>query len=140
MPQAQKLERKESYKPISNHRRLDLVARFKDDIISKLTAAFLEVVRNEGWGKRDLANISGIDETTISRILRGRRKNLTAETIALLARAMKKRPELLLVDIRPKGNKFQVNISSEPTQLTAETTSHTAAGNINVRQMSNAAF
>jgi transcriptional regulator with XRE-family HTH domain len=135
MPQAQTLERKESYKPIDNERRLHLIARFKDDIISKLAAAFVEVVRNEGWGKRDLANISGINETTISRILRGRRKNLTAETIALLARAMKKRPELLLIDIRPKGNKFQVNVSSEPSQPTAETSSR-AAGNINVRQMS----
>ena len=133
---AQKLEQKESYEPISQERRLDLVARFKDDIISKLVAAFFEVVRTEGWGKRDLANISGIDETTISRILRGRRKNLTAETIALLARAMKKRPELLLRDIRPKGNKFQVNISSEPTQLTAETASRADAGNIDVRRMS----
>ncbi len=135
MPQVQK-ERKESYKPISNERRLHLVARFKDDITSKLAAAFLEVAKNEGWGRRDLAKISGINETAISRILRGHRKNLTAETIALLARAMKKRPELSLVDIRPKGNKFQVNISSEPAQLPTETASAPVAGNINVRQMS----
>lgn len=120
---------------VGNERKLDLVARFKDDIISKLGAAFVEVAKNEGWRNRDLANISGINETAISRILRGHRKNLTAETIALLARAMKKRPELVLVDIRPKGNKFQVNISFEQTQLPAETSSRSAA-KINVRQMS----
>ena len=134
MSQGQKLERKENYKPMTNKRRLDLVARFKDDVISKLGAAFVEVVKNEGWGKRDLAKISGIDETAISRILRGRRKNLTAETIALLARSMKKRPELLLIDVRPKGNKFQVHISSEQTQVPAETSSR-SAGQMNVRQM-----
>jgi transcriptional regulator with XRE-family HTH domain len=135
MSQARKSERKESYKPMTSKRRLDLVARFKDDIISKLGAAFVEVVKNEGWGKRDIAKISGIDETAISRILRGRRKNLTAETIALLARSMKKRPELLLIDIRPRGNKFQVHIPSEQTQVPAETSSR-SAGQIKVRQMS----
>jgi transcriptional regulator with XRE-family HTH domain len=135
MSKTPKSEGKKSYKPISKERKLDLVARFKDDILSKLGAAFVEVVKNEGWGQRDLANISGINETAISRILRGRRKNLTAETIALLARAMKKRPELLLVDIRPKGNKFQVNISSEQTQVPADTSSR-SAGELNVRQMS----
>jgi transcriptional regulator with XRE-family HTH domain len=120
---------------MTNEQRLDLVARFKDDILSKLGTAFVEVAKIEGWRKRDLANISGINETAISRILRGRRKNLTAETIALLARAMKKRPELWLVDIRPKGNKFQVNISSEQTQLPAETSSR-SAGKLDVRHMS----
>jgi transcriptional regulator with XRE-family HTH domain len=135
MPRTPRLQRKENYKPMTNEQRLDLVARFKDDILSKLGTAFVEVAKIEGWRKRDLANISGINETAISRILRGRRKNLTAETIALLARAMKKRPELWLVDIRPKGNKFQVNISSEQTQLPAETSSR-SAGKLDVRHMS----
>jgi hypothetical protein len=45
-----------------------------------------------------------MNETAIGHILAGRRKNLTVETIALLARAMEVRPELVLHDARPAGN------------------------------------
>lgn len=85
-------------------RKLEVAAQFTDDVLSKLAAAFFQVVKQEGWGKRDLSQISGINETAIGHILAGRRKNLTIETIALLTRAMRKRPELTLHDLRPAGN------------------------------------
>jgi hypothetical protein len=97
---------KAAYAPMSEDRKLEVVAHFTDDVLAALTKAFFEVVKNEQWGKRDLAKISGLNETAIGHILAGRRKNLTAEIIALLARAMQKRPELVLHDLRPKGNHF----------------------------------
>ena len=86
-------------------RKREVVAQLTDDVLAKLTSAFFEVVSKEKWGKRDLALISGLNETAIGHILAGRRKNLTVETIALLARSMLKRPELVLHDTRPKGNR-----------------------------------
>ena len=91
-------------RPMSDDRRLEVVAQLTDDVLAKPTHAFFEVARSEGWGKRDLAVISGIDETNIGHILAGRRKNITVETIALLSRAMRTRPELVLHDQRPKNN------------------------------------
>jgi hypothetical protein len=90
---------------MSDNRRLEVVTQFTEDVLSKLTDAFLQVAQLEGWGKRDLSSISGIDETAIGHILAGRRKNLTVETIALLTSAMRKRPELILRDLRLTGNK-----------------------------------
>jgi hypothetical protein len=90
--------------PMSDHRRLEVVAQFSDDVLSKLAVAFFEALQAEGWGKRDLSIISGINETAIGHILSGRRKNITVETIALLSRAMRTRPELILHDLRPKNN------------------------------------
>jgi hypothetical protein len=90
--------------PMTNDRRAEIVAQLTDDVLSKLASAFFEVVQKEGWGKRDLSLISGMNETAIGHILAGRRKNLTIETVALLTRAMRKRPELLLHDLRPTGN------------------------------------
>jgi hypothetical protein len=91
---------------MSADRKLELAAQFRDDVLSKLANAFFQVVKYEGWGKRDLAAISGINETAINHILAGRRKNLTIETIALLTRAMRKRPELTLHDVRPAENEI----------------------------------
>jgi hypothetical protein len=93
-------------------RKREAVAQLTDDVLAKLTSAFFEVISNEKWGKRDLALISGLNETAIGHILAGRRKNLTVETIALLARAMQKRPELYLHDIRPKGNRMALPTSA----------------------------
>jgi hypothetical protein len=90
---------------MSNDRKLEVVVQLTDDVLAKLTSAFFEVMSKEKWGKRDLALISGLNETAIGHILAGRRKNLTIETIALLARSMLKRPELVLHDTRPKGNR-----------------------------------
>ena len=104
---------KASVIPMSDERKDEVVAQLADQVIAKLTAAFFEVATNEKWGKRDLAKISGLNETQIGHILAGRRKNLTTETIALLARAMQKRPELVFQDMRPKGN-----LAPVPTQLT----------------------
>jgi hypothetical protein len=95
---------KASIERMSDSRRLEVTAQFTDDVLSKLADAFFQVVQQEGWGKRDLSSISGINETAVGHILAGRRKNLTVETIALLTRAMRKRPELTLHDLRPKGN------------------------------------
>jgi transcriptional regulator with XRE-family HTH domain len=89
---------------MSGDRRLEVAAQFTDDVLAKLARAFFQVIKQEGWGKRDLAAISGINETAIGHILAGRRKNLTVETIALLTRAMRARPELILHDLRPMGN------------------------------------
>ena len=86
---------------MTDDRKLEVVAQFTDDILAKLTDAFFEVLKKEGWGKRDLSQICGINESAIGHILAGRRKNLTAETVALLARAMKMRPSLTLTDTRP---------------------------------------
>jgi len=99
---------KAEVRAMSDERRLEVAAQFTDDVLSKLADAFFQVVQNEGWGKRDLAAISGINETAINHILAGRRKNLTIDTIALLTRAMQKRPELLLHNLRPTGNNRQI--------------------------------
>jgi transcriptional regulator with XRE-family HTH domain len=105
MAKAPKISReKASFQVMSDDRRLEVAAQFTDDVLSKLADAFFQVVKNEGWSKRDLSAISGINETAISHILAGRRKNLTIETIALLTRAMRKRPELILHDLRPAQN------------------------------------
>jgi ribosomal protein S6 len=92
------------FAPMLQQQKLDVTAHFTDDVLNALTNAFFEVVKTEHWGKRDLAKISGLNETGIGHILAGRRKNLTVETIALLARSMRKRPELILRDLRPKRN------------------------------------
>jgi hypothetical protein len=97
---------------MSDDRKGEVVAQLTDDVLAKLTSAFFEVVSKEKWGKRDLALISGLNETAIGHILAGRRKNLTVETIALLARSMQKRPELILRDTRPKGNRLALASSA----------------------------
>jgi hypothetical protein len=85
---------KAAVRPMSEDRRREVVAQFTDDVLSKLASAFFDVVQEEGWGKRDLSLISGFNETAINHIFSGRRRNLTIETIALLTRAMRTRPEL----------------------------------------------
>jgi hypothetical protein len=95
---------KAAYKPMSAQQKLEAVAHLTDDVLAALTRAFFEVTKCEKWGKRDISQISGLNETGIGHILAGRRKNLTVETIALLARAMRKRPELVLHDLRPQRN------------------------------------
>jgi transcriptional regulator with XRE-family HTH domain len=89
---------------MTDERKREVVAQLTDDVLSKLTGAFFDVCKFERWTKRDLSSISGINETAIGHILAGRRKNLTVETIALLARAMGVRPELVVHDTRPAGN------------------------------------
>jgi hypothetical protein len=97
-----------AYVPMSEQRKLEIVAQFTDDVLTQLGRAFIEAVKIERWGKRDLARITGLNETGIGHVLAGRRRNLTVSTIALLARAMKKRPQLTLVDVRPKDNNVQI--------------------------------
>lgn len=98
---------KVAHVPMSEQEKLEVVARLTDNVLAELTKAFLKVVKQERWGKRDLAQISGINETGIGHVLSGRRKNLTIETIALLARAMRTRPELVLHDLRPRGKRLK---------------------------------
>jgi len=98
---------KVAHVPLSEQEKLEVVARLTDNVLAELTKAFFEVVKQERWGKRDLAQISGINETGIGHVLSGRRKNLTIETIALLARAMRTRPELVLHDLRPRGKRLK---------------------------------
>src|SRR2546421_7993737 len=107
--------------PMSKTRRLEVAAQFTDDVLSKLADAFFQVVQQEGWGKRDLSLISGINETAIGHILAGRRKNLTVETIAVLARAMLARPELVLHDLRPKHNNLARSVENQPAVNSAAT-------------------
>jgi hypothetical protein len=116
--------------PMSENRKLEITAQFTDDVLSKLADAFFQVVQQEGWGKRDLSSISGINETAIGHILAGRRRNLTVETIALLTRAMRKRPELLLHDLRPKDNNQGMLIVSQPN-------ANSAAGALQEKQVGN---
>ncbi len=116
---------KTPYVPMSDSKKIDIVAIYTDDILAKLSMAFFETVRKENWGKRDLSRISGINETQIGHILAGRRKNLTAEVIALLSRSMRKRPELQLHDVRPRGNMLpSINdvVVSEPRQALGQAT------------------
>jgi hypothetical protein len=89
---------------MSPERQREVAAQFTDDVLAKLVEAFFQVVQREAWGKRDLAAISGMNETAIGHILSGRRKNLKLETIAILTRAMKARPELILHNLRPSDN------------------------------------
>lgn len=105
---------------MSDDRRLEVIAQFRDDVLAKLANAFFQIVKHEGWGKRDLAAISGINETAINHILAGRRKNLTVETIALLTRAMQMRPELTLHDVRPAENEIAL---TKPEPIAPERTS-----------------
>jgi hypothetical protein len=102
---------------MTSDRKREVVAQLTDDVLAKLTSAFFQVVSKERWGKRDLALISGLNETAVGHILAGRRKNLTVETIALLARAMQKRPELVLHDTRPTGNRAGLVSSSTAAAL-----------------------
>ena|SRR5215471_7647519 len=102
---------------MTEDRKHEVVAQLTDDVLAKLTSAFFEVVSKEKWGKRDLAFISGLNETAVGHILAGRRKNLTVETVALLARAMQKRPELVLHDTRPTGNRAGLLSSSTAAAL-----------------------
>jgi hypothetical protein len=95
-------EHKDPTIQLAGEKREEIIAQFTDDVLSKLADAFFQVMQQEGWGMRDLFSISGINETAISDILAGRCKNLTIETIALLTRAMRKRPELILHDLHPK--------------------------------------
>jgi hypothetical protein len=111
--------KKASYAPMSEQLKLEAVAHLTDDVLAALTKAFFEVVKREQWGKRDLAQISGLNETGIGHILAGRRKNLTIETIALLARAMRKRPELVLHDLRPHGNQSAAIQTHRPDAISA---------------------
>jgi hypothetical protein len=98
------LDDKAPFAVMTEDRKREVVAQLTDDVLSKLVGAFFDVSKMERWTKRDLATISGINETAINHILAGRRKNLTVETIALLTRAMGTRPELVLHDSRPTGN------------------------------------
>lgn len=81
--------------------RLRFRAEFVDDVLSKLGDALFEVAEKEGWTKRDIAARAGMDETMLGRLLAGRRPNMKVETIAVLARALRQRPELVLHDDRP---------------------------------------
>jgi transcriptional regulator with XRE-family HTH domain len=91
---------------MTQDRKREVIAQLTDDVLSKLTGAFFDVCKIERWTKRDLSAISGINETAIGHILAGRRKNLTIETIALLARAMRVRPDLVFHNTRPSGNQM----------------------------------
>lgn len=99
---------------------LDMAAAYlKDDVLAKLVDAFYEARDKEGWTRRDIAGILGCDETQISHILSGRRTNLTLASIATLAKALRKRAELTLVDVRPQRNQFR-----RPSILPSEISDH----------------
>ena len=78
-------------------------AEFVDDVLSKLGDALFEVAEKEGWTKRDIAAVAGMDETMLGRLLAGRRPNMKVETVAVLARALRRRPELTLHNDRPEA-------------------------------------
>jgi transcriptional regulator with XRE-family HTH domain len=113
---------------MTENRKREVVAQLTDDVLSKLTGAFFDVCKIEHWTKRDLSTISGINETAINHILAGRRKNLTVETIALLARAMGVRPELVLHDTRPTGNHMPPVRQESAGALTARPPVQSGAG------------
>lgn len=100
-------------------------AYLKDDVLAKLVDAFYEARAKEGWTRRDIAGMLGCDETQISHILSGRRSNLTLASIATLAKALRKRAELTLVDIRPRGNHFDA-----PAKLPSVVPSVVADGSV----------
>jgi hypothetical protein len=108
-------------RPLSSERRQEIAAQFSDDVLAKLVEAFFQVVQREAWGKRDLAAISGMNETAIGHILSGRRKNLKLETIAILTRAMKTRPELILHNLRPADNNVSRPTDQQPYADSAAT-------------------
>jgi transcriptional regulator with XRE-family HTH domain len=125
---------------MTEDRKYEVIAQLTDDVLSKLTGAFFDVCTIEHWTKRDLSTISGINETAINHILAGRRKNLTVETIALLARAMGVRPELILHDTRPTGNHMpsvrqestaaEARAARQPVQRAASTCSALVASGL----------
>jgi DNA-binding Xre family transcriptional regulator len=118
------VQSKSSLEPFTDDMKREFAAQFTDDVLAKLTGAFFEVVSKEKWGKRDLSAICGINETAIGHILAGRRKNLTVETVALLARAMQKRPEIVFHDTRPADNQIPARAADA-----AQTLSNIQLGN-----------
>ena len=95
------VEAREGLPVISEADHLRYRAEFVDDVLSKLSDALYEVASVEGWTKRDIATVAGMDETMLGRLLSGRRPNMKIETVAILARALRRRPELTLHDDRP---------------------------------------
>lgn len=91
---------KAPFVPMSEDEKLGYIVGFWDNILTQLGIAFVQVVKNENWTRRDLASITGLNERGIGEVLSGRRKTLTADTVAVLARAMRKRPRLVLEDLR----------------------------------------
>jgi len=120
--------------PMSTDIKHQMIAQATDDVLAKLTGAFFEVAKIERWSKRDLSQISGLNETAISHIFSGRRKNLTVETIALLARAMQKRPELVLHDTRPKGNNLSAAEAGQVLTQRYETIASSSAASASLYQ------
>ena len=86
--------------PMSEHQKLKYVVRFTRRHTFTTGRCVLPGRQERKLGQARSATITGLNETGIGHVLSGRRKNLTAETIAILAQAMLKRPRLVLEDLR----------------------------------------
>jgi len=65
-------------------------------VVAQLSSALIEVNKEKGWRKADIARRLGVDEAQVSRWFNGRQPNMTLETIAILAAAMDREPEFVL--------------------------------------------
>jgi len=83
---------------MTEEQKLLYAARLKGQVLRKLTIAFIDAKKKFGWTQRDIAKRMGVDESEISHILSGKRKNLSLEKIAIYARAMNRRAEIHLID------------------------------------------
>lgn len=98
--------------------------RLKGQVLRKLTIAFIDAKKKFGWTQRDIAKRMGVDESEISHILSGKRKNLSLEKIAIYARAMNRRAEIHFIDpeeaVKIKTsliNKSSILSSQQPSRL-----------------------
>lgn len=77
-------------------------ARFTDDVLAKLKGCLWHI-HSESKDIYDLALTSGMSIFKLKRIFSGRKKNITIDEIAILSRAMRFRPELVLHDMRDEN-------------------------------------
>jgi predicted XRE-type DNA-binding protein len=89
---------------MTEEQKLLYAARLKGQVLRKLTIAFIDAKKKFGWTQRDIAKRMGVDESEISHILSGKRKNLSLEKIAIYARAMNRRAEIHLIDPEEAAN------------------------------------
>ena len=104
---------------MTDEEKLLYAARLKGQVLRKLTAAFIDAKKKFGWTQRDVASRMGVDESEISHILSGKRKNLSLEKIAIYARAMNRRAEINFIDPEDTSKQnLKTEVINRPSLLT----------------------
>ena len=104
---------------MTDEEKLLYAARLKGQVLRKLTVAFIDAKKKFGWTQRDVASRMGVDESEISHILSGKRKNLSLEKIAIYARAMNRRAEINFIDPEDTSKQnLKTEVINRPSLLT----------------------